>query len=124
MAQSSGGTPEINSRVLPNSFEFDFFKLMKRDAYYEESRFAKPQMPIPYKGLTSKTDFDLISSSLITHSGDAVLKPIPFEENKSRPYSNYENGRNLDIINTLKYNARKDYPDVVGPKRQVIRRIG
>jgi len=123
MAQSSGGTPEINSRILPNSFEFDFFNGMKRDAYYEEVRYAKPQLPIPYNAPLNNIDRTLLSSSLINRSGYQIYKQIPFEENKSRPLFSYENGRNLDVIKTVNYNARRDYPDVITPQRQVIGRI-
>jgi len=112
MAQSSGTTPDLNKVVLPNSFDFNFYKQLNRNVGYEEITYGKSPLTIPKKAPYQQADKDLRANSILYHTNDEILKKIPYEENKSRRLLDYYNGRNLNILNTLKANSKRDYPDV------------
>lgn len=106
-------TSQTIGNILPNSFEFNFFQQLKRNEIYEPSVYNKPEPNIPQKAPQSQSQTDLLSFNKIIHIGNPVLEKIPFENIKSRPLFDYQNGRNLSILNTLKENSKRDYPDVI-----------
>lgn len=104
---NSSLNPEINSKVLPTSFEFNFFDQLKRNASYEPVIYDNGNIPIP-KAPENQADKILIDSSKLFHSGDQIYKKIPLEENNSRTLFEYEDGRNLNLLNSINQNSTKN----------------
>lgn len=122
MAQSSGTSADMGKVILPNNLEFDFFNQLKRNVKYEEQYYDIPPY-IPQNAPNQQFEKDVYQQSVLQHSGEQILKRIPLEENKSRLCFDNYNGRNLNILNTLKYNSKRDYPDIITPARQVLGKI-
>lgn len=123
MAQSQGGTPNLGQVVLPNNFDFNFNQQLKRNSYYEEITYDKRPLMIPKKAPYQQADKDLRANSILYHTNDEILKKIPYEENKSRRLLDYYNGRNLNVLNSLKANSKRDYPDVSFKGQESLGRI-
>lgn len=123
MAQSSGTTADLGKAILPNNLEFNFFPQLKRNVGYEEITYDKRPLTIPKKAPYQQADKDIRAFSELYHTSDQVLKKIPYEDNNSRMLLDYYNGRNLNLLNSIKANGARDYPDVQTQARQVLGRI-
>jgi len=96
--------------IYPNSAEFDFFSILKRNRYYDNNYnnirplgISKAQYIPTFQNSENK-------SRTIIRSGDQIFEKIPFETNKSRPLSFYEDGKITRVLDTIKYNSSKIYP--------------
>lgn len=123
MAQSSGTSADLGKVVLPNNFDFNFYQQLKRNSDYEEITYDKRPLMIPKIAPYQQADKDLLANSILYHTNDEVLKKIPYEENKSRRLLDYYNGRNLGVLNSLKANSKRDYPDISFKGQQSLGRI-
>lgn len=122
---ATGTTGDLNKVTLPNSFGFGgFYNNLERNAknsYYD----GNLKIPVFRDGQADKT----INSSRYYHAdtGDFILKPLNYNIDNKRPTTDYFEGRNMNILNTLKANAKnggKTQPTVttVNP-RQVLGRV-
>ena len=96
--------------VLKNNGTFfnDLNRIAKNEQVAENTR--KPSIANTFQNQTT-TDKTLVSSSSYTRQWQQKFKD-PFAI-KSRLDNGYYSGRNLNILNTLKFNAKKDKPDVI-----------
>lgn len=105
--------------ILPNSFQFNFNDDLKRRKYYETlNNNAKYPLipktaPMPTFQIVENTSRDII------HTGYEKLEKIPYETIKSRYQSFYENGRKLQLLETISYNAGKSAPSAYTPYPRV-----
>lgn len=123
MAQSSGTTADLGKAILPNNLEFNFFPQLKRNVGYEEITYDKRPLTIPKKAPYQQADKDIRAFSELYHTDDVILSKIPYENNNSRMLLDNYNGRNLNLLNSIKANGARDYPDVQTQARQVLGRI-
>lgn len=123
MAQSSGTSADLGKVVLPNNFDFNFYQQLKRNSSYEDITYDKKPLMIPKTAPYQQADKDLRANSILFHTNDEVLKKIPYEENKSRRLLDYYNGRNLGVLNSLKANSKRDYPDISFKGQESLGRI-
>jgi hypothetical protein len=89
-----------------------FFNDLKRIARVQEvaNNTRKPSIANTFQNETT-TDKTLISSSSYSRKWQQKLaNPFPI---KSRFDNGYYSGRNLNVLNTLKINAKTDKPDVI-----------
>ncbi len=123
MAQSSGTTADLGKVVLPNNLEFNFFPQLKRNVGYEQITYDKRPLTIPKKAPYQQADKDLMAFNQLYHTDDVILSKIPYEQNKSRMLLDYYDGRNLNLLDNLKKNAKTAYPTSYFDGRQVLGRI-
>ena len=122
---ATGTTGDLNKVTLPNSFGFGgFYNNLERNAknsYYD----GNLKIPAFRNGQADKTI--IASRRYEADKGDFILKPLNFNIDNKRPTTDYFDGRNMNILNTLKANAKnggKTQPTVttVNP-REVVGRV-
>lgn len=96
--------------ILPNSFDFNFNNSLKINSYNEKLNNNIRLLGIP--NLQPKPTFQIAENTSrdIINTGDQIYQNIPYETNNSRFQSFYEDGRKLQLLETIKYNQRKSYP--------------
>lgn len=101
---ATGTTGDLNKVVLPNSFNFGgFYNNVERNAKdnYYNGRFILPEFR------DGKADKTIISSRRYeADKGDFILKELNYNIDNKRPTTDYFEGRNMNILNTLKANAK------------------
>lgn len=96
--------------VLKNNGTF-FYELNKRKTYEDiRENTRTTSIANTYKNEPQFQALQNISMNYARTGQAKYADPFPI---KSRPYNNYYNGRNLNILNTLLINANKDTPDVI-----------
>lgn len=123
MAQSSGTSADLGKVVLPNNFDFNFYQQLNRNVGYEEITYDKRPLMIPSKAPYQQADKDLRSFNQLFHTDDQILQKIPYENNNSRMLLDNYNGRNLDLLNSIKANSKPNYADITFKGQETIGRI-
>lgn len=100
-----------------------FFNQLDRNRFYEPINYNSGKIVIPQNALNNISDKILMSSSKINRKGYQILKPVYINTDKSRPLFDSYDGRNLSLLNSIKENSKKDYPDSFSEGREVIGRI-
>jgi len=122
---ATGTTGDLNKVTLPNSFGFGgFYNNLERNAknsYYD----GRVILPAFRNGQADKTI--IASRRYEADKGDFILKPLNYNIDNRRPTTDYFEGRNMNILNTLKANSKnggKTQPTVttVNP-REVVGRV-
>lgn len=101
--------------TLPNSFNFNFYSSLKNNSYTDAINNNVRMLGIP--NLPPKPTFQIAENSSrdIIHVGDQIFENIPYNLNKSRYQSFFENGRKLQLLETIKYNQAPSFPTVYTP---------
>lgn len=101
---ATGTTGDLNKVILPNSFGFGgFYNNLERNAknsYYD----GNLKIPIFRNGQADKTINE--SRNYKANKGDFILKPLNYNIDNKRPTTNYFEGRNMNILNSIKANAK------------------
>lgn len=106
------GVPPLNNYGISNRVSTQFFGDLKREAPKElkNKEIRGPSICNTYQNIP-KVDPALVKASNYKRSGaEKYADPFP---NDSRPQQFENNGRNLWMLDTLDYNKKRDYPDVI-----------
>ncbi len=108
--------------VLPNSFDFDFYRNLRMNFYNENINNNIRPLGIP--DLAPKPTFQIAenTSREVVNTGNQIYQNIPYETNNSRFQSFYIDGRKLQLLETIKYNQKPSYPTSYTP--YPLRKIG
>lgn len=90
----------------------DILNGLKKNSFYEPINYNErmPSIANTYQP-TNDLDKSIIRSTNYARIGQAKYEdPFP---NNQRFLNWYENGRNLYLLNSLKDNKKRDYPDVI-----------
>lgn len=101
---ATGFTGDLNKVTLPNSFNFGgFYNNVDRNAIndFNDGRVIIPKFR---DGQADKT----INSSRYYYAdeGDFILKELNYNIDNKRPTTDYFEGRNMNILNSLKNNSK------------------
>lgn len=96
--------------ILPNSFDFNFYSSLGMNSYNENLNNNIRKLGIP--DLPPKSTFQIAENTSrdIINTGNQIYQNIPYNTNNSRFQSFYENGRKLQLLETIKYNQKPSYP--------------
>jgi len=96
--------------ILPNSFEFNFNSQLGMNAYNEDLN--NNIRPNGINKLPFQPTFQIAETKSrdLVHTGDQITAPIPYNINRNRFQSFYEDGRKLQLLETIKYNQKPSYP--------------
>ncbi len=96
--------------VLPNSFDFNFYSSLGMNSYNENLNNNIRPLNIP--NLPPKPTFQIAENTSrdIINTGNQIYQNIPYNTNNSRYQSFYQDGRKLQLLETIKYNQRPSYP--------------
>lgn len=103
---NSSLNPEINKSPLSIN-AYDFFDKLKKNSLYESVNYTNGNFQLP-KSYDTKADKDLIEYSKLINVGDQIYNKIPYEINNSRLLLDYNDGRNLNLLNSIKANSTND----------------
>lgn len=98
--------------VLPNSFDFNFFSSLGMNSYNENLNNKIRPFGIPKLSPQSTFQIAENKSRDIIHTGDQIYEKIPYEMNNNRFQSFNEDGRKLQLLETIKYNQKPLFPSV------------
>lgn len=96
--------------VLNNNGAF-FYELNRNSKYENKANNTRtPSIANTYQNEPQFQQLENISRNYARTAQQKFANPFPI---KSRPYDNYYDGRNLQVLKTLAINANKDVPDVI-----------